>query len=107
MPTRILRTKVGVEIDFDLSAVISQSYFAPFLCAAQRFRCASPMRLRASGLITGLRFLRDDGALVGFAFVPASTARACWRQASSASMVERMLSRLMVDIVFERRPQTV
>lgn len=70
-------------------------YFTAFLCEAQRFRCASAMRLRPSALIALLR----RGVDLAFAGVNELAAerseRACLRREISASIEERRLSRFI------------
>lgn len=76
-------------------------YFAAFFCAAQRFRCASAIRLRASGLKIRLVF---TGLVADFlprllVTIPVSRAWACSMRAISASIAERTSFSLMRDCV--------
>jgi len=87
-------------------------YFAVFFCAAQRFFCAAAMRALPSGLI--LLFFLDLGAaaidfagrpgpfLIMSAEVESRSARACFSDAISASIRERMSVVFMGNIVTHR-----
>jgi hypothetical protein len=88
---------------YNQTCIYSYPFAAAFFCAAHLFRCASPIRLRASALMTRLRRGFDVDweeltALPPRMPVPAKRARACWRRAISASMLERRLSKLMEKV---------